>query len=84
MLYGLVGNQVTQFHVKTPDGETLYAWHILPQALYAKYETEILHEKLDKINEFSKTLAYKLLVKDPESRLIINCTYFDSAPSTGY
>ena len=68
-----IGNQVTPFQVKTSDGQTLYAWHILPRALYAKYENDLLHEKLESINEFSKTLAYKLLVEDPESRLIINC-----------
>jgi hypothetical protein len=69
----LVENQVTPFNIKTPDGETLYAWHILPRALYAKHETELLKQKLDTINVFQDTLAYRLLKGEPEATLIINC-----------
>jgi hypothetical protein len=73
--YRVTGNQVTAFQVKTPDGGTLYVWHILPRALYAKHEKALLNEKLGKSNDFGATLAYKLLVEDSESRLIINCEY---------
>jgi abhydrolase domain-containing protein 12 len=66
-------NQVTPFTITTPDGESLHAWHILPRALYAERESEIVEQKLGKVNEFKDTLAYKLLTSDSDSKLIINC-----------
>ena len=66
---------MTPIYIKTPDGETLYAWHILPRALYAKYENELLEEDRTDIKEFTETLAFKLLTQDSNSKLIINCKY---------
>ena len=72
-------NQVTAIAIQTPDGETLYAWHILPRALYAKHESELIelvpYESKDftEIKDFKETLAFKLLTNDANSKLIINC-----------
>jgi abhydrolase domain-containing protein 12 len=77
--FRFAGNQVTPFYIETPDGEKLFAWHILPRALYAKHEKELLNERLERENAFETTLAYRLLVEDPESRLIINCEFLSAS-----
>jgi hypothetical protein len=68
-------NQVKAFKIKTLDGQTLYAWHILPRSLYAKYESELLNEKSSSTDDFNTNLAYKLLVGNLDSKLIINCMF---------
>ncbi|KAJ9657684.1 hypothetical protein H2201_008090 [Coniosporium apollinis] len=65
-------NQVTPFNITTPDGETLYSWHILPLSVYAKHEAEVLSQPSGPVSDFKHTTAFKLLTSDPESRLIIN------------
>ncbi|KAF1990399.1 alpha/beta-hydrolase [Aulographum hederae CBS 113979] len=67
---GFAAGQITQFNVSTPDGEKLYAWHVMPVALYSKHEEEIRKQPSGPV-DFKKSLAAKLL-KDPESRVIIN------------
>ncbi|KAL8824712.1 MAG: hypothetical protein Q9191_004868 [Dirinaria sp. TL-2023a] len=65
-------NQVQPFHVRTPDGELLYAWHILPLALYARHEKQLLNEPDGLPEDITRTQAFQLLTGDPESRLVIN------------
>lgn len=71
--FGFATNQVTPFNLKTSDGETLYAWHILPLGLYAKHEEEILQRKSGLVDDITTTPGFHLLAEDPNSRLIINC-----------
>ena len=66
-------NQIAPFNFSTPDGELLYAWHILPLGLYAKHESEILQEQSGCIEDITVTKAFRLLKDDPDSLLIINC-----------
>jgi hypothetical protein len=69
-------NQITPFNFTTPDNETIYAWHVMPLGLYAKHESEILQQPPGCAEDITKTKAFKLLKDDPDSRLIINCEYF--------
>uniref|UniRef100_A0A093UXB8 Monoacylglycerol lipase ABHD12 n=1 Tax=Talaromyces marneffei PM1 TaxID=1077442 RepID=A0A093UXB8_TALMA len=45
--FGFLKNQVTPFSIPTPDGELLYAWHILPIELYRKHELALTAESTD-------------------------------------
>ncbi|KAF4988588.1 hypothetical protein FGRMN_9708 [Fusarium graminum] len=65
------GNQVTPFSLQTPDGESLYAWHILPLPLYLKNEATIEAQEPGFSEDFTKTESFRLLKEDPESRLVL-------------
>merc|ERR1711939_501181 len=65
-------NQITPFNFSTPDGETIYAWHVMPLGLYAKHEYEILQQPSGCAEDITKTKAFQLLKNDPDARLIIN------------
>lgn len=67
------GNQVTPFSLETPDGETIYAWHILPLPLYLQNEASIADQPSGFSNDFIKTESFRLLKEDPESRLVLYC-----------
>ncbi len=67
------GNQVQPFHLDTPDGEVLNAWHILPLAVYSKNEDSLLNEPRGLCPDMTQTHAFRLLSTDPRSRLVINC-----------
>ena len=65
------------FNLTTPDGEILYAWHILPVALYSKNQKTLLLEPLGLASDAANSRAARLLRDDPESRLVITCkSYF--------
>lgn len=71
--FGFATNQVSSFNLSTPDGETIYAWHVLPLGLYAKHEEEILQQEPGPVEDITTTTGFRLLSRDPEARLIINC-----------
>lgn len=72
--FGFAKNQITPFNLSTPDGETLYAWHILPASVYAKHEEELLHQQRPSATrDVISTPGFQLLANDPEARLIIKC-----------
>jgi abhydrolase domain-containing protein 12 len=64
---------VTPFSLKTPDGESIYAWHILPLPLYLKNEATIEAQEPGFSHDFTKTESFRLLKEDPESRLVLYC-----------
>lgn len=66
-------NQISPLYIDTPDYHQLYAWHILPLGVYAKHEASLLEETSAAARNYTNTKAFKLLTKDPESRLVINC-----------
>jgi len=78
-LWGFLGNQVTPFELKTPDGERLYAWHILPLGLYQQYEDELTKEPTGLAPDITQRLCFRLLRDDPESLLVL---YFHGAAGT--
>ena len=70
-------------NITTPDGETLYAWHVLPLSVYDQYEADLLLEAQDdegrtEPKPYEESFAFKLLTEDPESRLVISCMYASS------
>ncbi|PBP16793.1 Glycylpeptide N-tetradecanoyltransferase [Diplocarpon rosae] len=71
--FGFAKNQITPFNFSTPDGETIYAWHVMPLGLYAKHEYEILQQPSGCAEDITNTKAFQLLKNDPDARLIINC-----------
>ena len=68
-------NQVVPFSLKTCDGETLYAWHILPLSLYSQHEASLIEsvEGGGFCSDITETENFRLLREDPDSKLIISC-----------
>ena len=69
--FGFLHNQVTPFSISTEDGETLYAWHILPLGLYCRHQDELLSRPSDRTRDKISSLPLQLLRDDPEARLVI-------------
>ena len=74
--FGFAKNQVTPFNIHTPDGETLYAWHVLPLDIYARHEDTLRGERRPDgpVSDFTQTTAFRLLTQDPTARVVVNCT----------
>lgn len=70
-LWGFLRNQVTPFQLRTPDGETLHAWHILPLDTYRKYESKLREEPTGLAEHIEERLSLKLLKDDENARLAI-------------
>lgn len=58
----------------------LYAWHILPLALYAKHEPSLIAQTTGLSPNITQTLPFKLLSQNPETRLVISCPALPSPP----
>ena len=71
-----IENQIRPFQLRTSDGESLYAWHILPLAVYTRNDKALLDEAAGFASNVMQTVTFKLLSTDPESRLVINCLAF--------
>ncbi|KAG9241918.1 Alpha/Beta hydrolase protein [Calycina marina] len=70
--FGFARNQVTPFNFTTPDNETLYAWHIMPLGLYARYKSALCQKPTGFVDDITHSLPFRLLIDNPDSRLIIN------------
>ena len=64
---------MTPFSLKTPDEETIYAWHILPLPLYLKNEAALAAQESGFSQDFPQTESFRLLKEDPETRLVLYC-----------
>ena len=82
--FGFLRNQVTPFAIKYPDGEKLYAWHILPVELYRKHESSLVEEPSGFVSDINSRLAFKLLRDDPDARLIIHMHGAAGTVGSGY
>ncbi|KAL6413357.1 hypothetical protein AUP68_02866 [Ilyonectria robusta] len=69
--WGFATNQVTPFSLDTSDGETIYAWHILPLPLYLQNEASLATQAPGFSKDFTQTESFRLLKEDPESRLVL-------------
>lgn len=70
--WGFLNNQVSPFYIKTPDGERLHAWHILPPGLYRRHEQELISEPSGvAVPDITERLGFKLLRDDPQSLLVL-------------
>ena len=66
-------NQVTPFNIVTADREQLFAWLMVPLAVYARHEASLLDEPTGLAADIQQSLAFDLLTQDPSSRLVISC-----------
>lgn len=82
--FGFLKNQVTPFSISTPDGENLYAWHILPLQLYSKYEKELWNESTGFVADITSRIAFRLLKGDSEAKLIIHMHGAAGTVGSGY
>jgi abhydrolase domain-containing protein 12 len=69
--WGFLHNQVTPFHLKTPDGEILHAWHILPLRTYHQHQGSLLHEPTGLNPDITKSPSFELLKNDPNAQVVI-------------
>jgi abhydrolase domain-containing protein 12 len=69
--WGFLRNQVTPFHLTTPDGETLHAWHILPLDIYRRNEKALRDEPAGLCHDISERRGFRLLKDDPDAKLVI-------------
>lgn len=69
--WGFLRNQVTPFHLKTPDGEVLHAWHILPLETYRQHQSELRDEPSGLCLDIQERLSFKLLKNDPTAQVVI-------------
>ncbi|KAI1383957.1 alpha/beta-hydrolase [Hypoxylon trugodes] len=69
--WGFARNQVTPFSLTTIDGESIYAWHILPLPVYLKHEDKLEAQQPGFADDITKMVSFSLLNDDPEARLVI-------------
>lgn len=77
--WGFLRNQVTPFHLTTPDGEVLHAWHILPLDTYRQNQAKLREEPTGLCTDIEQRLSFKLLRDDPAAQLVL---YFHGAAGT--
>lgn len=70
---------MTPFFLKTPDGEDIFVWHVLPLGLYKEHRETLVNHEAGLITDPLKSENIKLLQNDPEARLIIHCKYTNSS-----
>ncbi|KAK8121727.1 hypothetical protein PG984_010397 [Apiospora sp. TS-2023a] len=69
--WGFARNQVTPFPIQTSDGETLYAWHILPLQAYLKNEDKLQAQPAGFVEDVTSTESFRMLREDPDARLVV-------------
>ncbi|KAL2117606.1 hypothetical protein VTJ04DRAFT_7266 [Mycothermus thermophilus] len=70
--WGFAKNQVTPFRIATSDGESLYAWHILPLSVYAKHQSTLSSQPRGFTPDITATENFRLLREDPDAKLVIS------------
>lgn len=70
--WGFAKNQATPFLLKTPDGEVLHGWHVLPLRAYASNEKVLLERPRGCSDDFATTAAFRILKNDPKARVVIS------------
>ena len=69
--WGFLRNQVTPFHLKTPDGETLHAWQVLPLEVYRQHQDQLRDEPTGLCANILERTSFKLLKDDPTAQVVI-------------
>ncbi|MCJ1420170.1 hypothetical protein MMC32_006527 [Xylographa parallela] len=82
--FGFLRNQVIPFSIKLPNGEALYAWHILPVELYRKHESALIAEPSGFVLDITSRLGFELLQNDPDARLILHFHGAAGTVGSGY
>lgn len=70
--WGFASHQVTPFSLRTADGETLYAWHVLPLSAYLKNEDKFQAQSRGFADDVTTTESFKILREDPNARLVVS------------
>ncbi|GAB7326135.1 hypothetical protein MBLNU13_g10145t1 [Cladosporium sp. NU13] len=73
--FGFAKGQVTPFTIKTPDCQTLYAWHVLPVDTYIRNAESLsaIERPQGPVEDFTKTLPFELLSStSTPARVVIN------------
>lgn len=79
--WGFAQGQVTPFRVRTADGESFYAWHVMPLGLWMEHEDKVLSNRQTEARGRSKEddgrhglgeLQLRLL-RDTNARVVLNC-----------
>ncbi|CCX29888.1 Similar to Monoacylglycerol lipase ABHD12; acc. no. Q08C93 [Pyronema omphalodes CBS 100304] len=70
--FGFAKNQVTPFYLNTTDGESIFAWHVLPLGLYMEHRDELAELETGIETNPAEHRSLQLLKDDPEARLIIH------------
>ncbi|MCJ1309896.1 hypothetical protein MMC25_003557 [Agyrium rufum] len=83
-IWGFPKNQVTPFEITTPDGNNLYAWHVLPIELYRKHELDLVAEPTGFTSDIRSRVGFQLLRDDPEARLILHFHGAGGTVGSGY
>ena len=83
-VFGFLRSQTTPFHISSPTGGRLYAWHILPIGLYRLHEPTLVAEPPGFASDFTSRFAFKLLRDDPDARLIIHMHGAGGTVGSGY
>ena len=83
-LFGFLHGQTTPFSIKSPSGDWLYAWHILPIELYRQHEATLVKEPAGFAPDFTARYAFELLHDDPDARLIIHMHGAAGTVGSGY
>ncbi|KAJ5996369.1 hypothetical protein N7522_008029 [Penicillium canescens] len=71
--FGFLRTQVQPFNLVTPDNETIYGWHLIPLHLCHEHEEELMENAASgPADDYTQTIAFKLLANDPNSRVVVN------------
>ncbi len=74
--FGFCRGQVTPFTIQTSDGETLYAWHVLPLETYTRHEGDLRHGSNSpavSATSFRDSIAHRLLRGEQRKKVVISC-----------
>jgi abhydrolase domain-containing protein 12 len=77
--FGFLCGQVSPRTIRTPDGDRLYVWHILPLELYCRYQRAFVAADVK-----SARLALGVLRIAPQARLVIHCHGAAGTVGSGY
>ncbi|KAL1900438.1 hypothetical protein Cpir12675_000904 [Ceratocystis pirilliformis] len=70
--WGFAYNQVSPFTISTPDGQSIYAWHILPLSLYAPNQSAIVRQGSDAhVSDITKSEGFRLLQQGRNKKVVI-------------
>ncbi|KAK8103474.1 uncharacterized protein PG998_010507 [Apiospora kogelbergensis] len=69
--WGFAKSQVTPFSIQTSDGESLYAWHVLPLQAYLRNEDRLQAQPAGFAQDVTTTESFKMLREDPDARLVV-------------
>ncbi|KAH7353881.1 abhydrolase [Plectosphaerella cucumerina] len=70
--FGFANGQATPFFLKTPDGESIYTWHIAPLPFYLQHEDRLAGQPRGVSQDFASSESLKLLKEDPKARVVIS------------